>query len=61
MANYEAKIIEALKKSDKGLSIPELTRKAGLSKTAVIKYLATFRMTGKADYREAVPQGFGAS
>jgi len=50
--NYESKIIEILRKSDKGLSTLDLSRKSGLSKTAIIKYLATFRMAGKADFEE---------
>jgi len=52
LQNYEARIVEALKKSDRSLSTLELARKSGLSKTAVIKYLATFRMAGKADFEE---------
>jgi len=50
--SYEAKIIEALQKSDGNLSTLELTRKTGLPKTAVIKYLATFKMSGKADFED---------
>ena len=52
MPSYESKIIEALRKSDKSLSMLEVTRKTGLPKTFVIKYLATFRMAGKANFEE---------
>ena len=52
MLSYEAKIIEALRRSNGNLSTQELTRKAGLPKTAVIKYLATFKMSGKADFED---------
>jgi len=51
--NYEDRIIEALKKSSNGLSINDIAQKAGISKTAAIKYLATFRMAGKADFVES--------
>jgi predicted regulator of Ras-like GTPase activity (Roadblock/LC7/MglB family) len=50
--SYEAKIIEALRRSNGNLSTLELSRKAGLPKTAVIKYLATFKMSGKADFED---------
>lgn len=52
MIGREARIIEALRKSTGSLSTLELTKKAGLPKTAVIKYLAAFRMAGKADFEE---------
>ena len=53
--SYEAKILNALKESESGLSALEVSKKTGLSKTAVVKYLATFRMAGKADYVERGP------
>jgi len=53
--SYESKIIDALKESERGLSTLEVAKRAGISKTAAIKYLATFRMAGKADYVEAGP------
>ena len=53
--SYEAKILNALKESESGLSALEVSKKTGLSKTTVVKYLATFRMAGKADYVERGP------
>ena len=53
--SYEDKIIEALKESEDGLSTLDVVRKTGISKTAAIKYLATFKMAGKADFVEAGP------
>ncbi len=52
MTSYESRIIEALRKSGGNISTLDLVRRSGLSKTAVIKYLATFRMAGKADFQE---------
>jgi len=52
LPNYEARIIEALRRSDRSLSTLELAKNSGLSKSTVIKYLATFRMAGKADFEE---------
>lgn len=51
----EERVLEALKESEDGLTIQEVIRKTGISKTAAIKYLATFKMAGKADFVESGP------
>ena len=43
----EERVLEALKESEDGLTIQEVIRKTGISKTAAIKYLATFKMAGR--------------
>ncbi|MBS7614323.1 hypothetical protein KEJ18_01105 [Candidatus Bathyarchaeota archaeon] len=50
--SYEAKIVEALRKSDGKLSTIELARETGLPKTTLIKYLTSFKMSGKADFED---------
>jgi hypothetical protein len=53
--SYEDRVLEALKESEDGLSTLDVVRKTGISKTAAIKYLATFKMAGKADVVESGP------
>jgi len=49
--SYEAKIVEALQKSDGKLST-KLAKETGLTKTTLIKYLTSFKISGKADFED---------
>jgi len=49
--SYEAKIVEALQKSDGKLST-KLAKETGLTKTTLIKYLTSFKISGKVDFED---------
>jgi len=55
MSRYEKRIESVLKENKDGLTTIDVARKADISKTTAIKYLAAFRMAGKADFREVGP------
>ena len=52
---YERKILNVLKKHKDGLTTVNVARKADISKTTAIKYLAALRAKEKVDYVEVGP------
>jgi len=47
---YERKILQVLKEHSEGLTTVDVARKADISKTTAIKYLASLRAEGKVDF-----------
>jgi len=52
---YERKILDVLRKYKDGLTTVNVAKKADISKTTAIKYLASLRAEGKVDYVEVGP------
>lgn len=55
MSRYEKRIESVLREHKDGLTTVDVARKADISKTTAIKYLAAFRMAGKANFMEVGP------
>ena len=55
MSRYEKRIESVLREHRDGLTTMDVARKADISKTTAIKYLAAFRMAGRADFMEVGP------
>ncbi|NYT02880.1 MAG: winged helix-turn-helix transcriptional regulator [Methanosarcinales archaeon] len=55
MASYKERILKAIVDSKDGLTTVEVARKAGVSKTTVIKYLSVLKSEGLCEFVEVGP------
>ncbi len=55
MASYKDKILEVIGESDVGLTTVDVAKKAGVSKTTVIKYLSVLSSEGLVEFVEVGP------
>lgn len=55
MASYKDKILEVIGKSEVGLTTVDVAKKAGVSKTTVIKYLSVLSSEGRVEFVEVGP------
>ncbi|HOV82366.1 MAG TPA: winged helix-turn-helix domain-containing protein [Methanothrix sp.] len=55
MASYKEKILEVIGESDVGLTTVDVAKKAGVSKTTVIKYLSVLSSEGLVEFVEVGP------
>ncbi len=55
MASYKERILEVIGESEVGLTTVEVARKAGVSKTTVIKYLSVLSSEGQVEFVEVGP------
>ena len=55
MASYKEKILEVIGESDVGLTTVDVAKKAGVSKTTVIKYLSVLSSEGEVEFVEVGP------
>ncbi len=55
MASYKEKILEVIGESEVGLTTVDVAKKAGVSKTTVIKYLSVLSSEGKVEFVEVGP------
>jgi len=55
MASYKEKILEVIGKSEVGLTTVDVAKKAGISKTTVIKYLSVLSSEGQVEFVEVGP------
>ncbi|MBN1236393.1 MAG: winged helix-turn-helix transcriptional regulator [Methanotrichaceae archaeon] len=55
MASYKEKILEVIGKSEVGLTTVDVAKKAGVSKTTVIKYLSVLSSEGQVEFVEVGP------
>ena len=55
MASYKDKILEVIGKSKVGLTTVDVAKKAGVSKTTVIKYLSVLSSEGSVEFVEVGP------
>jgi hypothetical protein len=55
LASYEERILEVIGESDVGLTTVDVAKKAGVSKTTVIKYLSVLSSEGQVEFVEALP------
>ncbi len=55
MASYKEKILEVIGEADVGLTTVDVAKKAGVSKTTVIKYLSVLSSEGQVEFVEVGP------
>ena len=55
MESYKERIVKSIEKSDVGLTTVDVAKKAGISKTTVIKYLSVLRSEGRVVFVEVGP------
>ncbi len=55
MESYRERILKSISDSDVGLTTVDVAKKAGVSKTTVIKYLSVLRSEGMVEYVEIGP------
>jgi predicted ArsR family transcriptional regulator len=55
MTAYKDRILEVIRFSDVGLTTVDVAKKAGVSKTTVIKYLAVLSSEGQVEFVEVGP------
>ncbi len=55
MESYKERILKSIEESDVGLTTVDVAKKAGISKTTVIKYLSVLRSEGRVEYVEVGP------
>jgi predicted ArsR family transcriptional regulator len=55
MASYKEKILEVIGESEVGLTTVDVAKKAGVSKTTVIKYLSVLSSEGQVEFMEVGP------
>jgi predicted ArsR family transcriptional regulator len=55
MASYKEKILEVIGQADVGLTTVDVAKKAGVSKTTVIKYLSVLSSEGLVEFVEVGP------
>jgi predicted ArsR family transcriptional regulator len=55
MTSYKERIIEVISESDVGLTTVDVAKKAGVSKTTVIKYLSVLSSEGEVEFVEVGP------
>lgn len=55
MASYKDRIVEVISDSEVGLTTVDVAKKAGVSKTTVIKYLSVLRSEGRVEFVEVGP------
>ena len=55
MESYKERIVKSIEKSDVGLTTVDVAKKAGISKTTVIKYLSVLRSEGRVEFVEVGP------
>src|SRR5512137_2103858 len=55
MASYKEKILEVIGEADVGLTTVDVAKKAGVSKTTVIKYLSVLSSEGLVEFVEVGP------
>ncbi len=55
MASYKEKILEVIGQSEVGLTTVDVAKKAGVSKTTVIKYLSVLSSEGQVEFVEVGP------
>ena len=55
MASYKEKILEVIGESEVGLTTVDVAKKAGVSKTTVIKYLSVLSSEGSVEFVEVGP------
>jgi len=55
MASYKDKILEVIGESEVGLTTVDVAKKAGVSKTTVIKYLSVLSSEGSVEFVEVGP------
>lgn len=55
MASYKERILEVIRESEVGLTTVDVAKKAGVSKTTVIKYLSVLSSEGEVEFVEVGP------
>lgn len=55
MASYKERILEVIRESEVGLTTVDVAKKAGVSKTTVIKYLSVLSSEGQVEFVEVGP------
>lgn len=55
MASYKDRILKAIEESREGLTTVDVAKRAGVSKTTVIKYLSVLRSEGRVEFAEVGP------
>lgn|SRR5512147_1003089 len=55
MTSYKDRIVEVISDSEVGLTTVDVAKKAGVSKTTVIKYLSVLRSEGQVEFVEVGP------
>ncbi|MCK9566469.1 MAG: FaeA/PapI family transcriptional regulator [Methanothrix sp.] len=55
MASYKEKILEVIGEAEVGLTTVDVAKKAGVSKTTVIKYLSVLSSEGQVEFVEVGP------
>ncbi len=55
MTSYKERIVEVISDSEVGLTTVDVAKKAGVSKTTVIKYLSVLRSEGQVEFAEVGP------
>jgi DNA-binding IclR family transcriptional regulator len=55
MASYKEKILEVIGNAEVGLTTVDVAKKAGVSKTTVIKYLSVLSSEGQVEFVEVGP------
>jgi hypothetical protein len=55
MTSYQERILEVIGESDVGLTTVDVAKKAGVSKTTVIKYLSVLSSEGQVEFVEVGP------
>lgn len=55
MASYKERILEVIGESEVGLTTVDVAKKAGVSKTTVIKYLSVLSSEGQVEFVEVGP------
>ncbi|HSD58299.1 MAG TPA: FaeA/PapI family transcriptional regulator [Methanotrichaceae archaeon] len=55
MTSYKERMVEVISDSEVGLTTVDVAKKAGVSKTTVIKYLSVLRSEGQVEFVEVGP------
>ncbi len=55
MTSYKERILDVIRESDVGLTTVDVAKKAGVSKTTVIKYLSVLSSEGQVQFVEVGP------
>jgi len=55
MTSYKERILEVISETDVGLTTVDVAKKAGVSKTTVIKYLSVLSSEGEVEFVEVGP------
>jgi hypothetical protein len=55
MASYKERIMKAIEDSNGGLTTVDVAKRAGVSKTTVIKYLSVLKSEGRCEFVEVGP------